>query len=31
MIGAAGYFRYHAGQRDGWDMDIQPMESLTAN
>jgi N6-L-threonylcarbamoyladenine synthase len=29
MIGAAGYYRYIAGQRDGWDMDVQPMESLT--
>lgn len=29
MIGAAGYFRYTAGQRDGWEMDVRPMESLT--
>lgn len=25
MIGAAGHFRFIAGQRDGFDMDIQPM------
>lgn len=24
MIGAAGYFRYMAGQRSGWDLDIMP-------
>ncbi len=30
MIGAAGYFRYMAGQRDGLDMDIRPMWPLGA-
>ncbi len=29
MIGAAAYFRYRAGQRDDWTLDVQPMESLT--
>ncbi|HET7088299.1 MAG TPA: tRNA (adenosine(37)-N6)-threonylcarbamoyltransferase complex transferase subunit TsaD, partial [Anaerolineae bacterium] len=24
MIGAAAYYRYAAGQRDGWDLDIAP-------
>jgi N6-L-threonylcarbamoyladenine synthase len=28
MIGAAGYFRFMAGQRDGLDMDIRPMWPL---
>jgi N6-L-threonylcarbamoyladenine synthase len=29
MIGAAGYYRFMAGQRDGLDMDVAPMLALT--
>ena len=28
MVAAAGYFRFIAGQRDGWDLDVEPMASL---
>ncbi len=28
MIAAAGYFRYIAGQRDGWALDVEPMAAL---
>jgi N6-L-threonylcarbamoyladenine synthase len=28
MIAAAGYFRYTAGQRDDWAMDVEPMVAL---
>ncbi|MAS37070.1 MAG: tRNA (adenosine(37)-N6)-threonylcarbamoyltransferase complex transferase subunit TsaD [Anaerolineaceae bacterium] len=29
MIAAAGFHRYQAGQRDEWDMEVQPMWPLT--
>jgi N6-L-threonylcarbamoyladenine synthase len=29
MIAAAGYYRYHAGDRAGWDLDIDPGLQLT--
>lgn len=30
MIAAVGYYRFQAGQRDGWDMDVKPMWPLTS-
>jgi N6-L-threonylcarbamoyladenine synthase len=30
MIAACGYFRYQAGQRDSWDLDVVPNLKLTA-
>jgi N6-L-threonylcarbamoyladenine synthase len=29
MIATAGYYRFQAGQRDGWDMEVQAMWPLT--
>jgi N6-L-threonylcarbamoyladenine synthase len=29
MIAACGYFRFQAGQRDGWDLDVVPSLKLT--
>lgn len=30
MVAACGYFRFQAGQRDGWDLDVTPNLKLTA-
>ena len=31
MIAAAGHYRYVAGQRDSWALDVQPMAALTGD
>jgi hypothetical protein len=28
MVAAAGYFKHMAGERAGWDLDVQPGMSL---